>query len=207
MLVLWISGVRGPMRWGPPYVLPLLLGSIGCSKTQAPPSEADVESSRSASVSSWSDSSQLDVAPKEGVGPLRFWMTVDEITGTLGKPTTLEQVGPRLEEMRYQDLGLVLLVNRKIGLASIDCCDGVLAPLYGFSQMSSFEGTTDRGIGIGATREEVIDAYGEPTKESDGGVLSYSDLRMGFELRDGKVVRFGMKKRPSAEQSKLLKPN
>jgi len=36
--------------------------------------------------SSWSDSSQSNVTSKEGVGPLRFWMTVDETTGTLGNP-------------------------------------------------------------------------------------------------------------------------
>jgi hypothetical protein len=135
-------------------------------------------------------------------------MTSKEVVDLLGDPTSHEN-RHRMDEMRYRDLGLVLLVDSRLGLASIGCCDSMFAPLYGFSEMSSFQGKTEKEIGIGSTREEVISAYGEPKKKPNADPdaeewLAYSELGLSFEIREDKVVRFGMRKQLSSEQKEKL---
>ena len=62
-----------------------------------------------------------------------------------------------------------------------------------------FPGKTIEGIGIGATREEVIAAYGPGDKPPFSGpedlsehVLYYAETKTMYSLRDGKVEQIDM---------------
>lgn len=59
------------------------------------------------------------------------------------------------------------------------------------TRVRDFSGKTDKGITIGATKAEIIKAYGEPEsqEEAEGTVLlSYGKLRVNFTLVGDKVV-------------------
>jgi len=54
-----------------------------------------------------------------------------------------------------------------------------------------FAGRTKEGIGMGASRADIIKAYGEPTAAKpippNSEVLRYESLGVRFQLEDGKV--------------------
>jgi hypothetical protein len=57
--------------------------------------------------------------------------------------------------------------------------------------MVTFSGKTDKGIGMGASREEIVAAYGEPERSDAQGVfenLRYSKLGITFVLTEQQLV-------------------
>jgi len=60
------------------------------------------------------------------------------------------------------------------------------------SHITTFPGRTKEGIGIGATRDEIVAAYGQPDRtstDSKGVIqnLHYDTLRARFSLLEGKL--------------------
>ncbi len=96
-------------------------------------------------------------------------------------PTTREPDGVRLE---YSDRGFVLNVERDRGVLGVEC--------YAWHPgMRPFSGKTDRGIGMGASIEEIEKAYGPPDvkREAEAGAcfLLYRRLGLDFQTVGGKV--------------------
>lgn len=85
--------------------------------------------------------------------------------------------------LKYQGRGFELQVCDTEGLKFVQC--------HAPPQLTrGFTGRTSRGIGMGATREQIEEAYGKPDHVSgDQGwtILWYNSLRDSFQLEDGRL--------------------
>lgn len=127
----------------------------------------------------------LVLTPGVGLGAARFGMTLDQIKAALGEPDLVARGGFSVE---YYSRGFGLLVDRRVGLA------GITAYSRGYLTLANvhdFPGMTDRGIGMGATRAQIVAAYGEPASAKvEGGMetLRYDDSQLTFSLKDDKLA-------------------
>ncbi len=120
----------------------------------------------------------LLIEPNAGVGPLRKGMSQSQVEAAVGKP---EREGNRT--WRYPQLGLRVLFDKQGIIASVHCRKG-------------FKGTTAEGIGIGATRAELIQAFGEPTgvkdsKRADEN-LTFATRNLNCILEGDRLVQLGV---------------
>ena len=91
----------------------------------------------------------------------------------------------------YKNLGFVVQSD-KGDIVHMVFCSG---PGVGLSNYYTkpFTGHTKEGVGIGASRAEVVQAYGNPTNtesygsKSQGETIRYDSLGVIFSLRDDKV--------------------
>lgn len=127
------------------------------------------------------------VVPRVGVGPVKFGMSKEQVMEVLGQPERMEGGGVALYYLTSK--GVHLLVDRRRGVRTIDCwSDQYPVPFPG---MVTFAGKTDKGIAMGASREEVVAAYGEPEKVDSTDTLEtlrYGQLGMSFALASDGVV-------------------
>lgn len=130
---------------------------------------------------------QMQIEPFTGVGPVKFKMSKEEVMEVLGQPERMEGGGVALYYLTSQ--GISLLVDPTRGVRSIDCWSAEYP--NPFPGLVTFPGKTEKGIGMGATREQIVAAYGEP----GGGpptagleTLRYNQLGMSFVLSQGRVV-------------------
>jgi outer membrane protein assembly factor BamE (lipoprotein component of BamABCDE complex) len=114
------------------------------------------------------------VAPNVSVGKVRKGMTRQEVEDAIGKP------GKKDSATSYYK-GMWVLFNTNGVIFNIKCVKG-------------FAGHTQESIGIGSTRDEVIQAYGKPDEEKpyDHGDVNlwYSALNTTFWVQRGKVTSF-----------------
>jgi hypothetical protein len=123
------------------------------------------------------------VEPLVGIDKVRFGMTVEEMKEILGEPK--KSRGPLHE---YRDAGFAIFA---IGDAVkiIACGDRGRAdsPL-----VENCKCRTDKGIGMGSSREDIIEAYGEPSSTDtlpNGAImLSYEPLKSEFLLMQDNVI-------------------
>jgi|GEM_PF-3612128 len=153
----------------------------------------------------------LVLTPNAGAGPLKFGMARAEIIRLLGAPDKEEtqiphvpvnkdtteidgQLRPpgatlvvltKLHILRYNDLGLWLTVEATEGLRGIQCVSQARVGPEG----RTFQGLTDKKIRIGATAQEVIKAYGEPSEKRAGNVWRYAGLHLDFILSEEQKVQ------------------
>jgi len=85
----------------------------------------------------------------------------------------------------YDSRGFEVVVHHEEGFRSLLC-------LAGRMTARDFTGKTDKGIGIGSTREQIEKAYGEPydaTEDPPHTIdMRYLSPRMFFRFVDGRVV-------------------
>jgi outer membrane lipoprotein-sorting protein len=149
--------------------------------------------------------------PNVGVGPLKFGMPRAEIVRLLGKPDaedvhvpqfTVSDDTTRLDDkerpagaslvvltelhtLHYNALGLWLTVEAVEGLRGIACFGQERLGVEG----QTFPGATDKGIRIGSSKTEVLEAYGQPDEvRFQEGVLSYARLHLEFTLTPEQTV-------------------
>ena len=161
-------------------------------------------------------SNPLVVTPNVGVGPLKFGASRDEILRILGKPDSesisvpsipiddkTSNVGgqerppgaslvvlTKFHIFDYRGLGLTLTVEATDGLVGIQCIGQDSIGATG----RTFRGATDKGIRIGASEQEIIEAYGKPDEvptysRGTKGNLKYRDLHMEFVMNEKRTVR------------------
>ena len=97
-------------------------------------------------------------------------MTVQQVIAELGQPTRTNAAG-----LEFTNLGLFVGPDQR---------EVVLFP--------PFPGRTKKGIGMGSTRADVIQAYGEPTAVNPATkpgfeILKYEMLGLRFQLYNGRV--------------------
>ncbi|GAF73281.1 unnamed protein product, partial [marine sediment metagenome] len=85
--------------------------------------------------------------------------------------------------------GLSFTVDAELGVQEISCWSEGMLP----SHITTFAGRTKKGVGIGATREQITAAYGQPNRTSTGskGViqnLHYDKLSAKFSLKEDKLI-------------------
>ena len=161
-------------------------------------------------------SNPLVVTPNFGVGSLKFGASKEEIFRLLGKPDSesisvpsvpiddkTSNVGgqerppgaslvvlTKFHTLDYRALGLMLTVEEADGLVGIQCMGQDTLGATG----RTFRGATDKGIRIGASEQEVIEAYGKPEEgptysKGTKGNLKYRDLHMEFVMNEERRVR------------------
>ncbi|MBN2313417.1 MAG: hypothetical protein JXM79_05770 [Sedimentisphaerales bacterium] len=149
-----------------------LVSLISCEK------KADVEEPRE----------ELVIEPLVGIGSVRFGMTKDQIVEHFGQPDQIFE-GPVTKLNYVPSQGLNFAVDPELGLQEIGCWSEGMLP----SRVTTFSGKTKEGIGIGASEEEIVAAYGQPDRTSTDsrGIiqnLHYDKIGAKFSLKEGKLM-------------------
>ena len=131
------------------------------------------------------------IEPRVSVGKVRAGMTSQQVLNELGQPD--RKTGAALE---YSSLGFAVIPGSNGIVAAVMCGDvtGLSGPF-----VSAFKGHTKQGIGMRSSREEVLQAYGEPALSEKFPraleSLQYPALGLTFTLEAGRVhhiiVRLG----------------
>lgn len=131
---------------------------------------------------------ELVVEPLVGIGPVQFGMTKDQVIDHFGQPDKIFE--GQVTKLHYvPSQGLNFAVDAQLGLQEIGCWSEGMLP----SRVTTFAGKTKEGIRIGATEEDIVNAYGEPDRTSAGsrGIiqnLHYDNLSAKFSIKDGKLM-------------------
>jgi hypothetical protein len=155
------------MKHCTPLIVAALLASlfVGCSKRPA-------------------SSASFVIEPGVSIGPVHSGMTIQQMVAGLGEPNRTND-----SVLEYLNLGFEVVPDKE-GVVETVMCVKKAGPFT-----TAFGGHTKEGIGIGSSRADVINAYGEPTATGpiDGepglGVLKYRKLGLVFGIGDGKVFR------------------
>lgn len=126
----------------------------------------------------------LTIKPLVGIGPLKFGDSRERIIEIFGPP----EDGGDERDMRYPSKGIALLFEPGVGLLHVVAHTRKMAGPFA---INDFAGTTDRGIGMGATRARIEAVYGKPDEVQQAGVqvvLRYANLYMWLTLYDGKLA-------------------
>jgi hypothetical protein len=159
------------MKYRTPLVVGALLISLfaGCSTRPA--------------HSAWTSSDSIVIEPGVSVGPVHSGMAMQQVVAELGEPDQKKD-----GVLVYRNLGLAVGPGKGGIVQTVVCGSGGNAFLT-----KSFTGHTKEGIGIGASRAEVVSAYGKPTAteswrgKSEFEIMKYDSLGVQFSLRDDKV--------------------
>ena len=148
-----------------------LITLISCSKKVDEEAQAD----------------ELIIEPLVGIGPAKFGMSKEDVVKFLGQPDKILADGAKLQYVSSR--GLSFTVDPEHGLQEIGCWSEGMLP----SRVTTFAGRTKEGIGIGASKEEIVAAYGQPDRTStgSGGIiqnLHYDKLSAKFSLKDDKLM-------------------
>lgn len=150
------------------------------------------------------------VTPLVGIGPAKFRMTEKEVIEALGKPDRENPAGS-MKILSYYSRGFELWIlppgSPKAGLYNIACLGQ-----HGMAiRIREFQGKTDKGIGLGASRAEIEKVYGKPSYEhvsrmkdvfgekakdpeklTGQAQITYSGLGLSFTLFEDKVYRIDL---------------
>jgi hypothetical protein len=125
--------------------------------------------SKKPTVSGLSSSSTIVISPSISIGSLHSGMTIQDVIAELGQPTRTNVAG-----LEFSGSGFVFIPA--IGEVTL---------------FPPFAGRTKEGIGMGASRADVISAYGQPSvaKVAKPGfeLLRYDSIGLKFQIHDGRV--------------------
>ena len=131
---------------------------------------------------------ELILEPLVGIGPIQFGMTNDQIIEHFGQPDRIFE--GQVTKLHYvPSRGLNFAVDAELGLQEIGCWSEGMLP----SRVTTFTGKTKEGIGIEASEEEIVAAYGQPDRTSTGsrGIiqnLHYEKLSAKFSIKEDKLI-------------------
>jgi outer membrane lipoprotein-sorting protein len=150
------------------------------------------------------DATTLIVSPETGIGPVKFGMSIDEVVRALGEPNWRKEhrfannLNPQPElaakdakkaefimtELGYDARGFRLSTSNRSGVDAIECFDrSAMGP-----GVRDFQGKTREGIKLGASRADVIKAYGEPQAKLGTSSFMYAKLGWDFSFRGEQLV-------------------
>ncbi|RCS55910.1 hypothetical protein DTL42_00525 [Bremerella cremea] len=135
------------------------------------------------------EATHLVLKPQKGIGDIHFGMSRSEIVAILGEP----EVTINSEyTLKYPSMGLELQLAGHVQLGRL----GIIVVSNRGAYQHSFPGQTEEGIRIGSTREEVIAAYGEPSRHSNAALISYPWNGLTFSFAKGRVVEISVARVP-----------
>lgn len=121
----------------------------------------------------WSTSESIVIEPGVAIGSVHSGMTIQQVIAELGQPDLTKD-----SDLEYTNFGLYVIPGK-----------GDVVQIV--SVGPPFAGRTKEGIGMGSSRADVIQAYGEPTAakpiKPDFEVLRYEPIGLRFQLQGGKV--------------------
>jgi hypothetical protein len=165
----------------------------GCKKEQPPPdSEVEIESSADESlVAEASEAPVIELGV--GVGPVRFGMSKEEVIKHLGQPDKTDELMQDVIRLDYiSSKGLNFGLHPTFGINYIKCHSKEYPD---YSHISTFAMKTKKGVAMGASRNQIITAYGEPNRTNTKGsftILYYDDLRSEMIITNDKLVGIKM---------------
>jgi predicted esterase len=133
------------------------------------------------------DVKDVGIAPLEGIGPIRFGMTREEVEKQFGEPEVVEGAGVGLQYLAGK--GITMMLHPELGVIGIDCWSERYP--YPMTKIKTYEGKTKEGIGLASGREAILAAYGEPDQTYEEGrmeVLYYEKLKMRVRFLQGEAV-------------------
>ena len=134
---------------------------------------------------------EMVITPGVGVGAITLGMNKEDVIKHLGKPDKIEGKGGF--GLNYiSSMGLSLLVSRSKGVVFISCWNSRATYWLHALSVKDFRGATDKGIKMGAGRDEIVRAYGKADSESGDAAMLYMDYRsqgIEFMLLYGKLVK------------------
>jgi hypothetical protein len=165
------------------------------------------------------DTSTWVASVAKGLGPIPVGASKEQIIAILGAPDLIQQTyrgadtftapghpakGAKevvFESLDYSSLGFSISVSSGKGMTYFSC--------FGRRQrgdsVRDFLGKTDRQIGLGASIDDVVTAYGKPEVRSHvrEDVLRYPHQGWMFLFREGKLVSFSVSK-PLSERIEVI---
>ncbi len=134
------------------------------------------------------EAAKRTIVPGVGIGQVKFGMSRDEIVAILGEP----EVVLHDTYLGYLSMGLQLVT----GGPELDELEMIIAnPGDAASNVRhEFPGQTDKGIRIGSSWQEVIDAYGQPDPPLPSTpaymkLVGYEKLGLSFSFVEDKVAQ------------------
>ena len=130
---------------------------------------------------------ELIIEPLVGIGPVKFGMSKEEVIKHFGPPDKVFADSTKLNYVSSK--GLSFTIDSELGMQEIGCWSEGMLP----SRVTTFAGRTKEGIGIGASEEEIVAAYGQPDRTSTGSKnviqnLHYDKLSAKFSLKEDKLM-------------------
>ena len=131
---------------------------------------------------------ELIIEPLVGIGPVKFGMSKDEVIEHFGQPDRVHE-GEVTKLSYVPSRGLSFAIHAELGMQEIGCWSEGMLP----SRITTFAGKTKEGIGIGASEEEIVAAYGQPDRTSTGSGsviknLHYDKLSAKFSLKEDMLM-------------------
>ena len=165
----------------------------GCKKeTPAPDSEDETAASPSEDPIV-EPSEALVIELGVGVGPVRFGMSKEEVIKHLGQPDKIEEVMQDVVRLDYiSSRGLNFGLYPTVGINYIKCYS---KEYPGISRITTFVERTKKGIAMGASRNQIVTAYGEPNRTDSTGpltILYYDNLRSEMIITNDRLVGIKM---------------
>ena len=139
--------------------------------------------------------SKFLIEPLVGMGKLHFGMSREEMIKILGQPHGINM--PNIND--YTEFGLTVVMRENV-VWGIFCGD---KSKLDSELIKNCKCKTTRGIGMGSTKQQIIAAYGEPTRiVPDNGLtmMLYKNIAMNFSLRDDNVVYMGAQMPPKPDK-------
>ena len=144
-------------------------------------------------------SSDLTIEPGIGLGPIKFGMPMDDVIPLLGEP---DQMTGKV--LHYQDLGIAVIPSRGTHVGAL-----MMGDSSGGFLVDRFKGKTKNGIGMKATKEAIVSAFGSPEKDLSPAAkmlqreeakqgyesLSYDSGSLKFVLKDKQLVHITIRDR------------
>jgi hypothetical protein len=154
-------------------LLTLFLAALaGCGKKAAEDEPAD----------------KLIIEASVGIGPVQFGVSQEKVIEHFGRPDKIFE--GKVTKLSYvRSRGLTFAFDAELGMQEISCWSEGMLP----SRVTTFAGKTKEGIGIGATQEEIVAAYGPPdsTSTDSRGIienLHYDKPNAKFSLKEGRLM-------------------
>ena len=136
----------------------------------------------------------LTVEPLVGIGDVKFGDSKDGVISTFGEPDEIQAQGNELNYVASK--GMSLTIDADLGLQRIKLWSDNWPQKLPFT-VSTFTGKTKADVGMGATREKIVAAYGKPDRTSTADSqslkdvienLHYDKLKTKFTLAHGNLV-------------------
>jgi len=130
----------------------------------------------------------LIIKPLEGVGEVKFGMKRTEMEKILGPPERLNGM-----TCEYLSKGTAVMGSRSTAVAVILFGDAN-SPQSPVVQACKYK--TDKGIGMGSTYDEMVEAYGVPSSVapmSQGKMASYKQIEATFSLVNDRVIHMSFR--------------
>ncbi len=171
-----------------------VLTLVGCKKETPAPDSKDETAAGPSEDPVVEPSEALVIELGVGVGPVRFGMSKEEVIKHLGQPDkgieVLSQDTVRLDYISSRGLNFGL--NPTVGVNYIKCYSKEYPD---FSHITTFVERTKKGIAMGASRNQIVTAYGEPNRTDSNGpltILYYDNLRSEMIITNDRLVGIKM---------------